>query len=255
MDRAYWISWYDLPEESRDAYLAWAHEIYIPKVLSRSGVIWAAHYASQPKGSFTPLGGGGRISHKKDPAGVPKGDRFIMMFGAADPYVLASPSPREFHASLRESDRRMLAQRVAERVNLMIEESRIYGPAAHAADPASTPAAPCIQLGSFNVQTFEEEEALAAWYARWRMPSMQKVPGCVRVRKLVSVAGWAKHACFYEFTSLKDREDHFVYYERPYPEMVEWSTNVVRDTVHAPGSANVALRIWPPEPGQRPPPP
>ena len=78
------------------------------------------------------------------------------------------------------------------------------------------------------------------------MPSMQKVPGCVRVRKLVSVAGWAKHACFYEFTSLKDREDHFVYYERLRPDMVEWSTNVVRDTVHAPGSANVALRIWPP---------
>jgi hypothetical protein len=68
----------------------------------------------------------------------------------------------------------------------------------------------------------------------------------VRVRKLVSVAGWAKHACFYEFTSLQDRENHFVHYERPRPDMVEWSTRVVRDTVHAPGSANVALRIWPP---------
>jgi hypothetical protein len=246
MDRAYWISWYDLPEEGRDAYLEWAHDVYIPKVLARRGVTWGAHYASQPKGSFTPLGGGGRISHKKDPKGVPKGDRYIMMFGAAESYALGNPSPREFHANLPEADRKMLAQRLAERVNLMVEESRVYGPAASAADPASTPVAPCIQLGSFNVRSCEDEEELAAWYARWRMPSMQKVPGCVRVRKLVSVAGWAKHACFYEFTSLKDREDHFVYYERPYPEMVEWSTNVVRDTVHAPGSANVALRIWPP---------
>jgi hypothetical protein len=246
MDRAYWISWYDLPEEGRGAYLEWAHDVYIPKVLARPGVMWAAHYASQPKGSFTPLGGGGRISHKKDPEGVPKGDRFIMMFGAAELYALGNPSPREFHASLPEGDRKMLAHRLAERVNLMVEESRIYGPGANAADPASTPAASCIQLGSFNVRSFEEEEELAAWYARWRMPSMQTVPGCVRIRKLVSVAGWAKHACFYEFTSLKDREDHFVYYERPHPEMVEWSTNVVRDTVHAPGSANVALRIWPP---------
>ena len=246
MDRAYWISWYNLPEEGRDAYLKWAHDTYIPEVLARPGVLWAAHYASQPKGSFTPLGGGGRISHKKDPEGVPEGDRFIMMFGAADPYALVDPSPREFHASLSETNRKMLAQRLEERVNIMVEESRIYGPEANQADPASTPAAPCIQLGSFNVGSYAEEEELAGWYARWRMPSMRKVPGCVRVRKLVSIAGWAKHACFYEFSSLKDREDHFVYYERPRPDMVEWSTNVVRDTVHAPGSANVALRIWPP---------
>ena len=246
MDRAYWISWYNLPEEGRDAYLKWAHDAYIPKVLARPGVLWAAHYASQPKGSFIPLGGGGRISHKKDPEGVPSGDRFIMMFGAPDPYALANPSPREFHASLPETDRKMLAQRLEERVNIMVEESRIYGPDANQVDPASTPAAPCIQLGSFNVGSYAEEEELAAWYARWRMPSMQKVPGCVRVRKLVSVAGWAKHACFYEFKSLEDREDNFVYYERPRPDMVKWSTNVVRDTVHAPGSANVALRLWPP---------
>ena len=248
MDRAYWISWYNLAEPGREAYLAWAHGVYIPLVLARPGVLWAAHYASQPTGSFTPLGGGGRISHKPDPEGVPKGDRYIMMFGAEDPYVLANPSPHEFHAGLPESGRRMLAQRIEERINIMLEESRIYGPGADQADPAATPAAPCIQLGSFNVGAYQAEAELAAWYARWRMPSLRTVPGCVRVRKLVSVAGWAKHACFYEFTSLTDREDHFVHYERPHPEMVKWSTSVVRDTIHAPGSANVALRIWPPLP-------
>ena len=246
MDRAYWITWYNLPEEGRDAHLKWAHDFYIPKVLARAGVLWGAHYASQPKGTFTPLGGGGRISHKKDPEGVPKGDRFIMMFGAADPYVFANPGPREFHEGLMESERKMLAERLEARTNIMVEESRIYGPAANQPDPASTPAAPCIQLGSFNVGSYDEEEELASWYARWRMPSLRNVQGCIRVRKLISVAGWAKHACFYEFASLKDREDHFVYYERSRPDMVEWSTRVVRDTVHAPGSANVALRIWPP---------
>jgi hypothetical protein len=75
---------------------------------------------------------------------------------------------------------------------------------------------------------------------------LKTVAGVVRVRKLVSVAGWAKHACFYEFTSLAARHEHFVYYEKPNPEMVAWSTAVVRDTVHAPGSANVARRLWPP---------
>ena len=47
MARAYWISWYDLPDDGCADYLAWAHDIYIPKTLARSGVLWAAHYASE----------------------------------------------------------------------------------------------------------------------------------------------------------------------------------------------------------------
>lgn len=239
-DRACWISWYDLPETGREAYLAWAHEVYLPKVLERPGVLWGAHYASEPESGFTPLGGGGRIRRRKESAGVPTGDRFIMMFGGMQPHVFVNPGPREFHSSLPERDRGMLALRRQERVNIMIEEARIYGPEARGPD---APPAPCIQLGSFNAASPEDEEELATWYARWRLPSLRSVPGVVRVRKLVSVVGWAKHACCYEFTSLAAREEHFVYYENPHPDMVAWSTRVVRDTVHAPGSANVARRI------------
>jgi len=246
VDRAYWISWYDLPEEGRDAYLAWAHEVYIPKVLARRGVMWGAHYASQPKGSFTPLGGGGRISHKKDPKGVPKGDRYIMMFGAAEPYALGNPSPREFHANLPEGDRRMLAQRLAERANLMVEESRIYGPEANANDPAGIPVAPCIQLGSFNVRSCEEEEELAAWYARWRMPALGKLPGCVAVRKLVSVSGWARHGVMYEFASLDARGEGMKQMGLLYPEMMAWTERFIPTLTHAPGSPHIGLRLWPP---------
>ena len=104
--------------------------------------------------------------------------------------------------------------------------------------------APVIQLGSFNAGNWGDEDEMAAWYASWRLPSLTNVPGCVRVRKLVSVAGWAKHACFYEFNSLQAREEYFVHYEKPNKKMVKWSTDVVRDTVHAPGSANVASRIF-----------
>ena len=53
-DRAFWISWYDLPEECRSEVLAWTHDVYVPRVLARPGVLWAAHYASETK--FTPLG-------------------------------------------------------------------------------------------------------------------------------------------------------------------------------------------------------
>lgn len=242
-DRAYWITWYNLPEAGREAYLKWTHEVYMPKVLERDGVLWGAHYASLPKGEYTPLGGvGGRIAHKKDPEGVPPGDRYILIFGATDAYALANPTPAEFHASLPEADRSMLALRAEERRNIMLEEGRVEGADLDKHKPRIMPA-PAIQLGSFQAGAWQDEEEQAAWYARWRLPSLQNLPGCLRVRKLVSVAGWAKHACFYEFTSIEDREKHFVHYEQPRPDMVKWSSDVVRNTVHAPGSANIARRI------------
>ena len=46
MDKALWISWYNLPDDGRDAYLAWLHGTYIPAMLERRGFLWAAHYAS-----------------------------------------------------------------------------------------------------------------------------------------------------------------------------------------------------------------
>ena len=240
-ERAYWISWYNLPEGGRDDFLAWTHDVYMPRVLDRPGVLWGAHYASE--NNFTPLGGGGRISHKQKPGPeVPTGDRYILMFGATGPHAFVNPSPADFHKSLSERDRAMLAKRSGERTNIMVEEARIEGPDAPAGLDGMIPA-PAIQLGSFNPASFRDEEALADWYARWRLPSLRTVPGVVRVRKLVSVAGWAKHACFYEFTSLDAREKHFVHYEKSRPEIVEWSTAVVRDTVHAPGSANIATRL------------
>jgi hypothetical protein len=242
-DRAYWISWFDLPDEKRFDFFTWAYESYVPKVLDRGGLLWGALYASEAKDTFTPLGGGGRISHKKNPKGVPVGDRYIMMFGAVDAYALADPAPDEFHAKLNKTDQKMLALRTDERRNIMLEEGRIEGPGIAENMPEMAPA-PAIQLGSFNAGAWGDEEEMAAWYARWRLPSLTDVPGCVRVRKLVSVAGWAKHACFYEFASLKAREEHFVHYEKPNKKMVKWSTDVVRDTVHAPGSANVASRVF-----------
>ena len=241
IDRAFWISWYNLPEDRRNDVLAWTHDVYIPRVLARPGVLWAAHYASET--DFTPLGGGGRISHKKNPEGVPTGDRYILMFGATEAHAFVNPGPTDFHAGMSESDRVMLGLRAGERTNIMLQEARIDGPDSPRGTAGLLPG-PAIQLGSFNAPSPADEEALADWYARWRLPSLKDLPGCMRVRKLVSVAGWAKHACFYEFTSLQAREEHFVYYEKAQPEMVKWSTAVVRDTVHAPGSANIATRLF-----------
>ena len=244
MDKALWITWYDLPDHGRDAYLSWLHETYIPACLKRPGLLWAAHYASVRKGKMT-HSREAALNHTEESV-VPTGDRYILMFAAEDAHVFGNPVPSAMTAALPEADRKMLAMRIGERVNIMAEAARVEGPEAKAYKAGMAPA-PCIQLGSFNCAWKDEEEMLA-WYAQWRMPAMVTLPGVIRTRKLASVAGWAKHAVLYEWVTQEARDKNFTTHEDGHPEMKAWSDRVVPTLIHAPGSANLANRIWPPIP-------
>ncbi|HUF80521.1 MAG TPA: hypothetical protein VMN03_05235 [Burkholderiales bacterium] len=242
-DRALWISWYDLPDEGRDAYLQWAHGAYIPALIKRPGILWGAHFkteASVPM-SGVPRGAHGRLRHTDDPA-VPRGNAYILIFGGESAHAFAHPTPRKLHAGLSEEDRKMLARRAGERVNIFTDENGIGGPEAGKRDPKQA-LSPCIQLGSFGAGSADEDEILD-WYANWRLPSMNRLPGCVGIRKLVSVSGWAKHGVLYEFVSLAARNEHFPDHEKATPEMDAWTDRLVRQLLHAPGSPCVAQRLF-----------
>lgn len=242
MDSALWITWYDLREAQREAYLAWVHETYIPQILERPGMLWAAHYASVDRNSMSTMRGEkGALKNTPDTT-VPAGSRYILMCGAGDANAFGDPAPGAFDAGLPARERQMLDARIGARVNVMIEAARVEGPEAKAYREGVTPA-PCIQLGSFNCAPGAEEDMLA-WYAQRRMPAMTRLPGCVRTRKLASVAGWAKHAILYEFVSLEARNQYFVKHEDD-PAVVAWGDRVVRTLTHAPGSANLACRLAP----------
>ncbi len=243
LNSGFWISWYNLPEKGRDTYLSWLHESYIPAVLKRPGVLGAAHYASESNVRIS--GEAGRLRGTTDRK-VPTGDRYILVFGGETPYAFANPAPSIYHAGLTAVDRKMLAMRLGERSNVMALEGMAYGPEAAAAKDDMT-FMPGMQMGSFNAGALEDEDELMDWYATWRLPCMEKLPGCVRIRKLVSVSGWAKHAVFYEFVSVDARNQKFVDHENFNPEKEAWTDKVVRKLVHAPGSPNVAQRIWPVE--------
>jgi hypothetical protein len=239
-DRGLWISWYDVADEARADYLNWTHNVYLPALLQRPGYLWAAHYQTVERMQTIR-----RENATEHPAvaGVPRGRQFLLLVGAADANVFGQPTPREVHAALPEAGRKMLALRANERVNVMAEVGRVTGPEAKAyADGVR--GTPCIQLGSFNCAVEDEEEMLA-WYAQSRMPAMATLPGCVRTRKLASVAGWAKHAIFYEYTSLEARNKSYLTMEDGKPEAKAWSDRMVPKLIHAPGSANLATRIWP----------
>jgi hypothetical protein len=235
MDRGLWISWYDLEDANRDEYLKWLHERYLPGMLKRPGIEWAAHYAAEKKPPPE------RLAHTSD-ASVPTGGDYILLIGAENAHAFSPPRPGEVFEPVTEVDQKMRAMRVGERVSIMTEEARSEGPAAHTHREAGP--SRCIQLGSFNSKE-EDEDELLAWYARWRMPCMAKLPGLIRVRKIVGVTGWSKHGVLYEFTSLAERNANFPGHEKPYPELEAWTDKVVTKLQHAPRSPHIAQRLWP----------
>jgi hypothetical protein len=242
MDRGIWITFYDLSEAGRDAYLTWAHETYIPQLLKRPGYLWAAHYATVDKSARRTNTRDTTRKTADDPA-VPRGDRYLLVVGADDADVFGKPVPSKLHASLPPESRQMLAMRIGERMNIFAEAGRVEGPEATSYKDGMT-LAPCIQVGNYNTGWQDEEEMLA-FYSEWRMPAMGRTPGCVRIRKLASVAGWAKHGILYEFTSVEARNQNFIGHEDGYPDMKAWGEKVTGKLIHAPGSSTLATRIWP----------
>jgi hypothetical protein len=235
LDRGVWITWYDLPEQNRDAYFDWLHRTYIPRVLERPGCMWAAHYETIVKGDVR--------MHTEDST-VPQGTRFLLLFGAEYADVFGKPAPTRFHAQLSAADRQMLAMRTGERVNIMAEAGRVEG-LAHADYTDGMALAPCIQLGSYNCPWQNEEEMLT-WYTEVRMPAIAEPPPVgIRIRKLSSVMGWAKHSILYEFTSVEGRHEYFKAHQSR-PDMKSWLEWVGRNLTHAPGSSSLGRRIWPP---------
>lgn len=244
MDRALWITWYDLPDQGREDHLAWLHTSYIPALLGRPGFLWAAHYATVKKENARGIGRGVERNHGISLEGVPRGQDYILIFGAEHAHVFGAPTPSELNAALPEADRKMLAQRSGERVNVMIEAARVDGPEIRGHVGGMAPA-PCIQIGSYNC-AWQVEDEVMAWYAQSRMPAMATLPGSVRTRRLSSVSGWAKHAILYEFVSQQARDTHYVSMENNRPDLKAWSDRTIVKLGHATGAgANLANRIWP----------
>ena len=242
-DRALRASWYDLPAERVDEYLAWLHGAYLPALLKRAGCLWAAHYAAVEK-KQRPANARESTLKKCDDPSVPTGRQYILITGAADANAFGGPDWRKLDAALPDSDRQMLGLRRGEYVNVMVEAARVEGPAAKTYRDGMAPP-PCIQFGNFNIDWRDEPDVLA-WYANWRMPAVRGLPGVVRTRRLCSIAGWAKHGVFYEFTSLAMRNAHFLPHEDARPEIKAYSDVMVRKLTHAPASSTLATRLWPP---------
>jgi hypothetical protein len=244
MTQGIWAVWYDLSNDDtlREEYLDWFHGTHLPGLLSRSGFAWAAHYRI--------VGGGARMDEIHDRLARPDdpdlgaGTQFLALVGATVPHVFFEPKVLDIEPELSPEASDMLALRRESRTCFFTEEAQITGPASGSRSDETAPA-PAIQMGSFRTKTVADEFDLAAWYAQYRLPAMSRMPGCVATRKLVSLAGWAKHSILYEFTSLEARERHFQGHESLALDDTVWTSKIIGYTIHAPGSPSVGYRLWP----------
>jgi hypothetical protein len=244
MDTGIWAIWYDLDPKSVDDHHRWLHDSYLPNLIERPGYMWAAHYVNTHGGDVMSRafseGAVGLTDEKMGAA-----EQYLILVGAGSPHVFFHPSVRALDADADSETRDFLRQRKGVRDCVFIEERRVDGPAYGERAPATT-TGPAIQMGTFRMRDPEDEFALAEWYAQFRLPAMSAMPGCIAARKLVSVAGWAKHSVLYEYSSLEARMEHF---EIPHESLgldpEHWSGKVICNTVHTPGSPVVGRRLWP----------
>jgi len=232
-DRVIWATWYDLPDDGADEYLAWLHGVHLPAMLQRPGYLWAAHVQN----IMSPDRERQSNTIKTSDPSVPTGNAYLLLFGAARVSAFVDPMPAELHASLPDRERAQLDRRVGARSCIFLEVARVDGPDVGKRSPGLTPG-PIIQCGSFNVNSPANEPEVAAWYARDRLPLTTTITNCVGARELVSVAGWAKHGVLYEFSSMDGLQPHF---HDPH----DWGRRVVPNLIHAPHSPSLGQRIWP----------
>ena len=114
------VSWYDLAPAGRSRYLDWLHGSYIPKLLRRPGILTAAHYEVDQSEKPLP-----HLRRTRD-GSLPQGGSHIFILAARDAHVFADLTA--FRHKPNAAERKTLALRVGERVNIFTEEHRAQGP-------------------------------------------------------------------------------------------------------------------------------
>ena len=165
MDTGIWATWYNLSDDTRDAYLEWAHGTYLPFLKQLPGYAWVAHYRHEGGGPKMKRVEETVVGHTDEDIGA--GYQYVMLVGAPSAHTFFHPALSEIE--LPDSFRERLALRQGVRTAIFTEEARVSGPAAAQASPGSTPG-PYIQMGSFRMRSPELEFDLGRWYAQFRLP-------------------------------------------------------------------------------------
>ena len=242
VDEVIKVDWYDLPENESDDFLNWLNNTYLSELQRQPGVCWVGHYRIAKRRSRRPTPDDPAIRETDNPE-VGAGSQYTLLTAAASIDVFFGPE--SLVSALENREKGYLGRRQEHRTAVFIQETHIDGPEFRSRLPGTGPA-PAIQLGSFNVTSFEDEFELARWYRKVRFPQISVTRGCIRCRKLLSAAGWSKHGVLYEFTSMDEDEASFELRFKKASRGEQWEGRAVLEyVIHAPHSPHAGRLIWP----------
>ena len=241
MTEAIKIEWYDLPAADRPEYLDWLHDTYLPAQQAIQGHSWLGHYAINRGPDAN--SGEPRVNESPDPE-APRGLDYMLLTSAPSPDVFFDHNKSDPTGAGAGAQ---FAKRKLHSASVFLVETSVTGPEYRNRVHGSGPA-PVIQVGNYQLRTPADDYDVGLWYRQYRLPQCTVTPGCIGAKKLISVAGWAKHAILYEcidcepgqltlsqFMQTPPQGDQGVWNGRPISEFV----------LHAPNSAIVGERIWP----------
>ena len=93
MDTGIWATWYNLADDTRDAYLEWAHGTYLPFLKQLPGYAWVAHYRHE--------GGGPKMKRVEETVvgrtdeDIGAGYQYVMLVGAPSAHTFFHPALSE----------------------------------------------------------------------------------------------------------------------------------------------------------------
>lgn len=185
VSHAIWGIIYDLPEQGRDDYLAWFHDVHMGEKLARPGYVWAAHYeVVDTQGiHISSLG----TTHEGD-----RGHGYIALFGGADTQVFLDPSPAQIKPRQTPLTREMMEKRIGQRSFIAAEEWSAQGD-----QNEHRRGHPLIHLDCCDAPG--GDEALGAWCVQVLKPAIHQQLTFRRISKFLAATGPMKHVILAEF--------------------------------------------------------
>ena len=235
--------WFDLDESTGSTTLDWLHTTYFPAVQATSGVGWVGHYKivkSPPRGYIE---GAPEKVETTDPT-IPTGWEYVVLTAGLSSEVFFGRDNALDALAATHAD--PLSKLLNYRSAVFIEEQVINSPEQRAGPYGMGPP-PAMQIGHYNTNTPEDDIELARWYRSERFSRVSVTPGMIRGRKMLSIAGWAKHGVLWEFTDLPEGDYSFEHRFVAADRGDVWpGRHVLEYVTHCYGSPNGGRRIWPP---------
>jgi hypothetical protein len=242
-DRAVWAIWYDVDEGDRQRFFQWLHETYLPTLAASKQFAFVANY-ERYRG---PLTASWRLDNeayeRSTTADMKSGTQFVQVIGAASPYPFIKAIEEHDAGRGPKGAGEMLKLRKGVRHEVFLEDERAHGPEGEKGLDASL--ARCIQFGNYRMKSVAQDLACMSWYPDVCFPALAQAKGSIRTRKLISVAGWAKHGVIYEFDSPEGRNEAFAEVQKLRAADPSKVFSLGPQTIHAPGSAFIGTRTWP----------